>query len=81
MMAVFFFITHERILNFMRNPKLAHILVSPVISETLTVLALIIQEDNIKPISPQCFQQRYYSPLSSSQLTQCMLTLALLEWS
>ena len=80
MTVVFFFITHERILNFMRNPKLAHILVSPV-SETLTVLALIMQEDNIKPISPQCFQQRYYSPLSSSQLTQCMLTLALLEWS
>ena len=27
MMAVFFFIAHERVLNFMRNPKLAHILV------------------------------------------------------
>ena len=26
-MAVFFFIAHERVLNFMRNPKLAHILV------------------------------------------------------
>ena len=27
MMAVFFFIGHDRVLNFMHNPKLAHILV------------------------------------------------------
>ena len=32
MMAEFFFIAHKRVLNFMRNPKLVHILVLLVAS-------------------------------------------------